>query len=280
MRLKKFESFDDNNFCVYVFLNPSKPGEYTYGEYTFEFEPIYVGKGRSSRPKNHLYKFKNGKTYFYKKLSSLIGSGHEPMWIIVNNNLTEREAFDEEVKLIKLIGRKNSGGVLSNLTDGGEGQTGYNHREESKIKISNSLKNNKDWLDKMKSKEHRDKLSKSLMGHEGHGKGNHRTQEVKDKIRLSVLGDKNHFFGKSHSDELKSVMSKRNTGKGNPNSKIYKIDYNGEILYFEGRIELKDYLNKFNIQNNLKGPNRVSFENLINRGYSKDFKLLSIDRLN
>ena len=98
MFLKKFENFD-NNFCVYAFLNPSKPGEYKYDDYEFEFEPIYIGKGRSNRPKNHLYKFKNGKTYFYKKLINLVGSGHDPLWIIVKNNLTEKEAFDEEVKL-------------------------------------------------------------------------------------------------------------------------------------------------------------------------------------
>lgn len=160
MFLKKFENFD-NNFCVYIFLNPSKPGEYKYDEYKFDFEP-----------------------------------------------------------------------------------------------------------------------SKSLMGHEGYGKGIARSQDVKDKIRLSVSGDKNHFFGKTHTDELKNKLSIKNTGKNNPNSKLYRIEHNGEILTFEGRLELKEYLNKFNIDNNLKGPNRVSFDNLINRGYSKDFKLLSIDKLN
>jgi len=279
MFLKKFENFD-NNFCVYIFLNPSKPGEYKYDEYKFDFEPIYVGKGRSNRPKNHIYKFKNGRTYFYKKLINLVGSGYDPLWIIIRNNLTEKEAFDEEIRLIKLIGRKNTGGSLSNLTDGGEGQTGYKHREESKLKTSNSLKSNTEWVNKMKSKEHRDKLSKSLMGHEGYGKGIARSQDVKDKIRLSVSGDKNHFFGKTHTDELKNKLSIKNTGKNNPNSKLYRIEHNGEILTFEGRLELKEYLNKFNIDNNLKGPNRVSFDNLINRGYSKDFKLLSIDKLN
>lgn len=167
--LKKFENLE-SEFCVYVFLDPSKPGKYEYGEYSFDFEPIYVGKGRSNRPKNHLYKFKNGKTYFYNKLKKIVGSGVSPLWIIVKNKLKEDDAFKEEIRIISLIGRKKNGGTLYNLTDGGEGQTGLIHREESKIKTSNSLKNNTEWLAKMASKEHREKLSKSLMGHEGFGK--------------------------------------------------------------------------------------------------------------
>jgi hypothetical protein len=66
----------------------------------------------------------------------------------------------------------------------------------SRSKISNTLKNNKQWVETMKSKEYRDKLSKSLMGHEGYGKGVPRSQDVKEKIRKSVTGDKNHFLAK------------------------------------------------------------------------------------
>lgn len=104
--LKKFENLEDNEFCVYVFLDPSKPGDYKYGEYSFDFEPIYVGKGKSTRPKNHLYKFKNGKTYFYNKLKKIVGSGVEPLWVIVKNKLTETEAFSEEIRLISIIRKK------------------------------------------------------------------------------------------------------------------------------------------------------------------------------
>jgi hypothetical protein len=76
-----YENFNNLNFCVYVFLNPSKPGLYKYDNYTFEYEPIYVGKGKINRPKNHLFRYKNGKTYFYNKLKSIIGQGYEPIWI-------------------------------------------------------------------------------------------------------------------------------------------------------------------------------------------------------
>lgn len=272
-----YENFN-SDFCVYVFLNPSKPGIYKYDNLSFDFEPIYVGKGKINRPKNHLFRYKNGKSYFYNKLKKIVGEGNEPVWIIVKDGLSEREAFDEEIRIIKLIGRKSNGGTLTNLSHGGEGQTGYRHRDESKEKISNSLKNNKDWLEKMKSQEYRDKLSKSLMGHEGYGKGVPRTEEVKDKIRKSVTGDKNHFYGKTHSEELKKKMSDRNSGKNNPNSKIYFLKHLDKILRFEGRIELKEYLNKYNDEKKLKGNQRVSFDTLLNTGKSKNFEITSIEK--
>jgi hypothetical protein len=273
-----YENFK-SDFCVYVFLNPSKPGKYEYDNIKFDYEPIYVGKGKINRPKNHLYRYKNGNSYFYNKLKKIIGYGFEPIWIIVKNGLSESDAFIEEMRLIKIIGKKLKGGPLTNLSDGGEGQTGFKHSEDTKNKISNSIKSNEKWLNMMKSKEYRDKLSKSLMGHEGYGKGVPRKQEVKDKIRNSVMGINNPFSGKTHSEELKNKMSVNNSGKNNPNSKVYTIKHLDEVMRFEGRKELKDYLDIYNKENNLKGPSRVSFDSLINRGVSKDFELISIEKI-
>jgi hypothetical protein len=73
-------------------------------------------------------------------------------------------------------------------------------------------------------------------------------------------------------------MSEKNSGKNNPNSKIYFIKHLDETLRFEGRLELKKYLNEYNIEHNLKGPNRVSFDSLINLGKSKNFELISIEK--
>lgn len=43
-------------------------------------------------------------------------------------------------------------------------------------------------------------------------------------------------------------------------------------------LELKEYLNDYNTKFGLKGPNRVSFDSLINNGKSKDFEIISIEK--
>lgn len=281
MILENFESFN-NNYCVYIYFDPRKPGNYIFDNLSFDFEPIYVGKGKYNRPKRHLFLYKNSKSTirFHQKIRSIIEDKFEPIYKIVNDGLSELEAFTQEIYLIGLIGRIEKGGSLLNLTDGGDGQSGYRHSSDTKLKISNSLLNNKEWLDKIRSVEFREKISKGLMGHPGYGKGIPRSEEVKDKIRKSVTGDKNHFFGKKHSKELVDNMKIRNGGKGNPNSKVYILSINGVEYRFEGRKELKDFINDYNNDNRLLGPNRVSFDGIMNRGSSKDFILVSIDYLN
>ena len=42
-------------FYVYLYLDPRKPCDYNYGEYNFDYEPFYVGKGSGKRMYDHLY---------------------------------------------------------------------------------------------------------------------------------------------------------------------------------------------------------------------------------
>ena len=53
----------------------------------------------------------------------------------VATNLTEQEAFDLERKLIEFYGRKCDGGILQNITEGGEGHC-RPHSQETKDKLS------------------------------------------------------------------------------------------------------------------------------------------------
>ena len=73
-------------------------------------------------------------------------------------------------------------------------------------------------------------------------------------------------------------MSEKNSGKNNPNSKVYIIKHINDTLRFEGRLEFKEYLNDYNINMNLKGPNRVSLDSLLNSGRSKDFEVISVEK--
>ena len=105
MILENFEDFD-TNFCVYIYFDPRKPGNYKFGNIVFDFEPIYVGKGKYNRPKRHLFLCKSSKSTmrFHQKLNSIISKGIEPIYKIVGDNLSEIDAFKEEVYLISLIG--------------------------------------------------------------------------------------------------------------------------------------------------------------------------------
>jgi len=49
--------YDLLQFYVYVYLDPRKPGKYKYGEYEFDYEPFYVGKGKGFRFKRHLTEY-------------------------------------------------------------------------------------------------------------------------------------------------------------------------------------------------------------------------------
>jgi hypothetical protein len=71
--------------------------------------------------------------YKINKIKKLINQNKLPVIKRVENNLNEKKAFELERKLISLIGRKDLNlGPLTNLTDGGEGLSGYKHTEEWK----------------------------------------------------------------------------------------------------------------------------------------------------
>lgn len=125
-------------YYVYVFLDPRKPGNYQYGEYKFDYEPYYVGKGKNRRYRNHFTKgslnsCKN--SYKRNKINKLVSLGFNPINYIQfpYKNETEEKAFSIESLLIKLIGRFDLNlGPLTNLTDGGEGVSGCPSKNKGK----------------------------------------------------------------------------------------------------------------------------------------------------
>ena len=91
---------------------------YTYAYLREDGTPYYIGKGKDRRA---WQKHRNGiRPQNYNRI------------LILKKNLTEEQAHQHEKYLVFVYGRKEHGGLLINMTDGGEGITGYRHTEETK----------------------------------------------------------------------------------------------------------------------------------------------------
>ncbi|PDT79954.1 NUMOD3 domain-containing DNA-binding protein [Sinorhizobium sp. BJ1] len=187
-----------NNFYVYAWLRPCGT-------------PFYIGKGVGKRDRQ----VKNN-PIFKNILSKIKRSGNEPVLIRILENLDEDEAFEMEKALIKSYGRKNNGtGILANMTDGGDGVSGWVASDETRSKMSESQKGKvfspetrKKIGDANKarrqsegtraklsalrtgtklSEDHRKKIGESLKGRE-------RSEEHRAKLSVALMGNKNGSF--------------------------------------------------------------------------------------
>jgi hypothetical protein len=168
-----------NNFYTYAYLRKNKT-------------PYYIGKGRKRRAYAP-----HGKVPIPPKDRILF----------LKINLSEAEAFKHERYMIAVFGRKDLGtGILLNLTDGGEGHSGFIQTKESKEKRTKKLRGVKrpEYIGKKisivktgvpLSEEHKKSISNTLKGHV-------QSQETKAKRNASLRG-------KQRSLEARKIMSKR-----------------------------------------------------------------------
>jgi len=92
----------ENIFYNYVYLDPMKPGDFNYGEFHFDYEPFYVGKGSNGRYR--------GEHKNCKKLQQEIRStGLEIICMFPYKDISESIALNNETELIQMIGRKDRG---------------------------------------------------------------------------------------------------------------------------------------------------------------------------
>ena len=140
---------------------------YTYAYLREDGSPYYIGKGAGRRA----YR-KERRTFHPPKDKSRI--------IFLKQNLTEKEAFKHEKYMIAVFGRKDLGtGILHNRTDGGEGISGLVHTEESKKKMSESLKG-KIFTDK-----HKKRIGKHKVGNT-YSLGHKHSEESKKKMSIAM----------------------------------------------------------------------------------------------
>lgn len=166
-----------NDYCVYFYVRD-------------DGTPYYVGMGKKQRPyARHAHRQNKGD--FKPNDNNLI--------LIVHENLSQEEAFELEIKYIKEYGRKSDGGILINLTEGGQGAK---HDEETRKKLS-LIKTGTKASDETKRK-----MSEAR-------KGRIIPSEVVRKSVETRIANGNH----KHTEETKKKLSESHKGlfKGSKN---------------------------------------------------------------
>lgn len=177
-------------FYVYEMWNPATN------------KPFYVGKStysrKGSRKSDHLYEARrvlNKKRKTNHKINTILKilkEGYNIDFRIVFETDSENTARDKEVELIFKYGRRDNGtGILTNMTDGGEGTVGYVFPQwlrELRKKLSHGKNNG--MFGKNHSTETRQRISKYLK--EGYSNGSIsptvHTEKHKQKLREDNKG--------------------------------------------------------------------------------------------
>lgn len=176
-----------SDFYVYAYIDPRND------------TPFYIGKGHGNRDRDHLYSSNLQRhQFFYNKLRKLFKEGVQPNIHRVCEYLSEEDAFYWETFFISALGRRNLGtGCLCNLTDGGEGFSGYVVTDKRRQQAANAARRTKNHTGYKHSQETRKVISKKLCDVRT---GWRLSEKTKQKIG-------NAHRGRVHTDAAKSRMS-------------------------------------------------------------------------
>lgn len=201
-----------NRYYVYVYCNPFEDGA-TYGVDTFDKKPFYVGKGTKQRYREHVWNFSGTNTGKIEEVRSILARGVEPLILLYKTDLSEKEALDEEKRLVLQIGRLDKGiGPLHNRTDGGDRITNCTISEEGKENIRKANKA------KVQSPEFRARKSWNWSGERNPNYGGKITRGLKSPLKGRKRPES---FGQEHSAKLKIFFS-------NPENRL-KMSRPGEM---------------------------------------------------
>ncbi|UDY80688.1 GIY-YIG nuclease family protein [Geobacillus phage GR1] len=166
-----------------------------YG-YIYETTNLVNGKkyvGKKTGPFNESYK---GSGRLIKEAIKKYGSENFQTKVLEWCDSSE-ELCEKEIYWIKKLGTlsKYGNGYNQNLVSA-KGYEGQEHSEDTKNKISSSLK-------------------KAYVGRKNVNYGRKLPEKTRLKMSLSKRAEKNSFYNKSHSEETKLKMSETRSGKGN-----------------------------------------------------------------
>lgn len=257
-----------NDYYVYVFLDPRKPGEFKYGKYLFNYEPFYVGKGRGKRIKQHYNPGELSRnTLKNTKIKAIINSNLKPIEIYLYENSTESESLEREIELINLIGRLDiKTGILTNMTTGGDGVSGYIATDELKSIRSKNGSGNKNHFYGQKHKEDTFKfISRQVYQMDLNNNIISEFKSIADAARQTTSNDNhirdcckghrkthNGFKWKYVNDD--NVITRNWKGGGGISKKVLQLDFDTEEIIREW-----DSITQASIELKLprKGINRV-----------------------
>ncbi|MEI8286754.1 MAG: NUMOD3 domain-containing DNA-binding protein [Actinomycetes bacterium] len=168
---------------------------YTYAHINKDTNKIfYIGKGAKNR-----YKSIARRNKYWHNIVKKYGFNAE----ILAYWASEKEAFDHEMLLISCF--KDMGYKLANMTDGGEGISGYKHSQENKLKMSKKT------------------LSK----------------ETKIKIGLAHLGMKRSDKAKQNmSNAQKSIVNRQRPPCSEETKKKISQKLKGRVISEESRLKM------------------------------------------
>lgn len=163
-----------NNYYVYCYIDEKYDETIELNGKIYKGRPFYIGKGHGNRDRQHLsFYFKRP---FYDKLRKMLKENNKPNIIRIEDNLSEKDAYEKETQYITQFKIIKDNGILLNMNYGGEG--GINPSEDVRRKISNSRK------------------GKCC------GENNHR-------YGINCKGENNWFYGCQHTEESKKKMRRR-----------------------------------------------------------------------
>lgn len=208
-------------FYVYIYLDPRKPGRYSYDglNMSFLYEPFYVGKGCGNRYKQHI---SEAKRTFNKKDNNLklnkirkILKTSYPIILKLYKNINEDFSLLLEEKIINSMGLlyKKTGPLTNLLDKGGKGHTGYKHSQHAKekISISKSSLNNKGENNPLfgipLSIEHKNKVSKGLLAYYKHNSISKETIKKRNESLKNKTKEQKLESSKKLSNSLKKYYS-------------------------------------------------------------------------
>lgn len=177
--------------------------------------PFYIGIGNDDT--YFRANDKNGRNKYWQNIANKTSYEVE----IIIDNISWEDACKKEIEFIAIYGRKNDGGILANLTKGGEGKLG--------VAPANAFpKGHTPWMKGRKQpKEQIERLAAINRGRPSWNKGVKASplsieKQMKTKVeRGKVYSGKDHpMYGKTHSDELKAKWRIIRKGVSPPNKGV------------------------------------------------------------